>query len=99
VRVSEAEIRITEKQRHPFYMGEARPLGEEYTDPEPCEVILKIRGTVAECMTLFQMRGQDINPPTRAAAPKDRQLPEQGEPEVVACVVEQPKALPPRRKK
>jgi hypothetical protein len=50
-------------------------------------------------MALFQMRGQDINPPTRAAAPKDRQLPEQGEPEVVACVVEQPKALPPRRKK
>lgn len=99
MRVSEAEIRITEKQQRPFYMGEARPLGEECPDPEPCEVILKIRGTVAECMTLFQMRGQDINPPTRAAAPKDQQLPEQGEPEVVACVVEQPKALPPRRKK
>jgi len=80
-------------------MGEARPFGEEYPDSEPCEVILKIRGTVAECMTLFQMRGQDINPPTRAAAPKDRQPPEQGEPEVVACVVEQPKALPPRRGK
>lgn len=74
-----------------------RPIGEA---PDPaCKVRLIILCSPAEAQAFLNMLGSDINPPTRAAAPKDRQLPEQGEPEVVACVVEQPKALPPRRKK
>jgi hypothetical protein len=74
-----------------------RPIGEA---PDPaCKVRLTILCSPAEAQAFLNMLGSDINPPTRAAAPKDRQLPEQGEPEVVACVVEQPKALPPRRKK
>jgi hypothetical protein len=100
VRLAEVDVEIrTREPRFTDYFGESGPDLRGFQPPDPCKVRLTILCSPAEAQAFLNMLGQDINPPTRAAAPKGRQLPEQGEPEVVACVVEQPKALPPRRKK
>lgn len=97
MRLAEVDVETrTREPRFTDYFGSRDPEFCGFQPPDPtCKVRLIILCSPAEAQAFLNMLGSDINPPTRAAAPKDRQLPEQGEPEVVACVVEQPKALVP----
>lgn len=73
-------------RRNAYSYVSARPMGE--MPPEPCRVRLTVLCTPNEAAALLNLLGNDINQPTQAPAPKDRQLPEQGEPEMVRCEVQ-----------
>ena len=97
MRIAEVDVEMrTREPRFNDFMGSPEPGFYEFQhDPEPCKVRVTLLCGVAEAQALLRMIGQDINAPTRAPAPKDRQLPEQAEPEVVRCEPVEQKALVP----